>query len=151
MNLFGINEYEFVLIVLIALLVLGPERLPEYAGKLARAVKSLRRYAEGARAQLKDQMGPEFEQVDWAAYDPRSYDPRRIVREALADVDLRPASLVGGVSATAPSLPAGSNDPAATDADHPLATRPADVAAIPAEPELGNRGPRRTPWDDEAT
>lgn len=150
MNLFGINEYEFLLIVLIALAVLGPERLPEYAGKLARAVKSLRRYAEGARAQLKDQMGPEFEQVDWAAYDPRTYDPRRIVRDALADVDLRPASLLGGsVAGAVAATPSGDAGVASDDVSSSAGSP--EPAASPPSAAAQPRGPRRTPWDDEAT
>jgi sec-independent protein translocase protein TatB len=32
-------------------------------------------------------MGPDFDEVDWKKLDPRQYDPRRIIREALTDVD----------------------------------------------------------------
>jgi sec-independent protein translocase protein TatB len=32
-------------------------------------------------------MGPDFDDVDWKKLDPRQYDPRRIIREALTDVD----------------------------------------------------------------
>lgn len=65
--------------------MIGPERLPAYAAKLAHGVRQLRDLAEGAKTQLRDQMGPEFDDIDWKAYDPRQYDPRRIVREALAE------------------------------------------------------------------
>ena len=41
--------------------------------------------AEGAKGQLKDQLGPEYEDINWRQYDPRQYDPRRIVKEALLD------------------------------------------------------------------
>lgn len=83
--MFGINSWEVVIIVLVALLVIGPERLPEYVAKMRTRIRDLKRLAEGAKTQLRDQMGPEFDDVDWSAYDPRQYDPRRIVREALAD------------------------------------------------------------------
>jgi sec-independent protein translocase protein TatB len=66
-------------------LVIGPERMPEYSAKLARLVKQARGLAETAKVQLREQMGPEFDDVDWKQYDPRQYDPRRIVREALMD------------------------------------------------------------------
>jgi sec-independent protein translocase protein TatB len=48
--------------------------------------------AEGARGQLREQMGPEFDDINWRQYDPRQYDPRRIVREALLDPDPLEAS-----------------------------------------------------------
>lgn len=85
MNLFDINGWEFVIIVVVALLVIGPERLPEYSAKLAKMVKQIRGLAEAAKVQLREQMGPDFDDVDWKQYDPRQYDPRRIVREALMD------------------------------------------------------------------
>jgi sec-independent protein translocase protein TatB len=84
---FDINGWEFIVLILLAVLVLGPERLPEYAAKLGRFVRQATAMAEKAKAQLKDEMGPEFSDVDWHAYDPRQYDPRRIVREALTDPD----------------------------------------------------------------
>lgn len=83
--MFDINGWELVIIVVVALLVIGPERLPEYLAKARQGVRDLRRLAEGAKTQLRDQMGPEFDNVDWSAYDPRQYDPRRIVRDALAE------------------------------------------------------------------
>ena len=45
--MFGINGWEVVLLALIAVFVLGPERLPEYAAKLAQGIKKFRVMAEG--------------------------------------------------------------------------------------------------------
>ena len=81
----GINGLELVVLALIAVVVLGPERLPEYAAQLARLVKGLRRMASGAREQLREEVGPELDEVDWRKLDPRQYDPRRIIKEALLD------------------------------------------------------------------
>ncbi len=83
--LFDINGWELVIVVVVALLVIGPERMPEYSAKLARMVRQLKGLADTAKVQLREQMGPEFDDVDWKQYDPRQYDPRRIVREALMD------------------------------------------------------------------
>jgi sec-independent protein translocase protein TatB len=86
-SLFDINGWEFVLLAVIAVVVLGPERLPEYAAKLRGLIKQVRAMADSARGQLREQMGPEFDDIDWQQFDPRQYDPRRIVREALLDDD----------------------------------------------------------------
>jgi len=82
---FDINGWEFIILLVAALLVIGPERMPEYAAKLARLVKQVRGLADAAKVQLREQMGPDFDDVDWKQYDLRQYDPRRIVREALMD------------------------------------------------------------------
>jgi sec-independent protein translocase protein TatB len=90
--MFDINGWELVILVIAALLVIGPERMPEYAAKLAKLVKQLRGMADTAKVQLREQMGSEFDEVDWKQYDPRQYDPRRIVREALMDDTTEPGS-----------------------------------------------------------
>jgi sec-independent protein translocase protein TatB len=86
-DVFGINGGEFLILLVVAVLVIGPDRMPEYAAKLAKLVKQVRALADTAKVQLRDQMGPDFDDVDWKQYDPRQYDPRRIVREALLDVE----------------------------------------------------------------
>lgn len=82
---FGLTFEKLLLIGVIAVFLLGPDRLPGYAAKLAQLIRSLRDMARGAKDRMRDEMGPEFDDVDWSAYDPRQYDPRRIVREALAE------------------------------------------------------------------
>ena len=88
----GINGPEFLLLLIIGLLVIGPSRLPEYTQKLANLVKEVRRMASGAREQIKEEVGIDIDDVDWKKYDPRQYDPRRIIKEALLDDDTKPVS-----------------------------------------------------------
>ena len=83
--MFDINGWELVILVVAALLVIGPDRMPEYSAKLAKLVRQVRGLADNAKGQLREQMGPDFEDVDWKQYDPRQYDPRKIVRDALMD------------------------------------------------------------------
>ena len=85
--MFGINGLEMVILVLVALFVIGPQRLPEYAAKLRDFVRSFRRMAEGAKETVKKDFGADLDEYDWRSLDPRQYDPRRIVREALAEED----------------------------------------------------------------
>jgi sec-independent protein translocase protein TatB len=81
----GLTFDKVLVIALIASLLIGPAHLPAYAAKLAKLVKSLRGFAGQAQARLKAEMGDDFEDVDWKKLDPRQYDPRRIVREALQE------------------------------------------------------------------
>jgi sec-independent protein translocase protein TatB len=100
---FDINGWEFIVLIVLAVVILGPERLPGYAAKLGRFVRQAKAMAEQAKTQLKDEMGPEFSDVDWRAYDPRQYDPRRIVREALTTPDPdAPGTTVPSVTVPAP-------------------------------------------------
>lgn len=85
--MFGLTFEKILLIGIVAVFLLGPEKLPHYAAQLARLVKQLRDMANGAKERMRDEMGAEFDDVDWKKLDPRQYDPRRIIREALIDDD----------------------------------------------------------------
>ena len=90
---FGLTFDKLLLIGIIAVFLLGPERLPYYASQLARLVKTVRTMANGAKERMREEMGPDFDDVDWKKPDPRQYDPRRIIREALLEDD-EPAPVV---------------------------------------------------------
>ena len=135
--MFGISAGEFIVLVVVAAIVLGPERLPDYAKQFAQLIKGLRNMAQEAGAKVREEMGPEFDDIDWKKLDPRQYDPRRIVREALSDAfdpddplglkDLdSPAgsrNTSGSTRIDKPVSPGGPADvtpsPDATPADHP--------------------------------
>lgn len=81
----NINAPEFLVLLVLVLVVVGPQRLPEYAETLASWVRQLRDMAVGARETVRTELGPDFDDIDWAKFDPRQYDPRKIVKEALLD------------------------------------------------------------------
>ncbi|MET4004500.1 MULTISPECIES: twin-arginine translocase TatA/TatE family subunit [Arthrobacter] len=83
--MFGINTPELVLIVIVAVLVIGPSRLPGYVEKLKNLIREVRKMASGARETIKEEAGVDIDDIDWKKLDPRQYDPRRIIREALID------------------------------------------------------------------
>jgi sec-independent protein translocase protein TatB len=87
---FDINGGEFLILLVVAVLVIGPERLPKYAEQLGQLAKRARVFLQETKSRVDDELGEDIKDVDWAALDPRKYDPRRIVREALLD-DVMPA------------------------------------------------------------
>ncbi|MBT2549934.1 twin-arginine translocase TatA/TatE family subunit [Arthrobacter sp. ISL-65] len=132
--MFGINGPEFILLLLIGILVIGPQRLPEYTQKLANLVREVRRMASGAREQIKEEVGIDIDDVDWKKYDPRQYDPRRIIKEALLEDDTKP------VSAGGPAAVAAAASAAASSTEE----RPARIIESLGVGE-------RAPFDSEAT
>jgi sec-independent protein translocase protein TatB len=83
--IFGLTIEKLLLIGLVAALIIGPERLPRYAESLAQFTRRAREWVSTAKTRVKDEMGEDFDDVDWRTLDPRQYDPRRIIREALLD------------------------------------------------------------------
>lgn len=81
----GISGPEFLVIVLVAVIVVGPQRLPEYARKLTQAVRRLRVFLDDAKEQIAEEVGPELADLNLSDLNPRNYDPRKIVRDALGE------------------------------------------------------------------
>ncbi|GIG36388.1 twin-arginine translocase TatA/TatE family subunit [Cellulomonas pakistanensis] len=129
--MFGINGGELLVILVVAVLVIGPTRLPRYAEQLARLTKQARHFLADTRRRVDDELGDEVKDIDWAALDPRKYDPRRIVRDALLDPEPAPA----GARTTAAAAGAAA-------AGHASRAAPATTPLPPGDP---------APFDDEAT
>lgn len=118
--------WEKILVILVvAALVIGPERLPRYAEGLARFVRSARDYLTTAKSRVKDEMGSDFDDVDWRTLDPRRYDPRRIIREALLD----DAPVASKAAPAAPTALEASADTPDTGSFRPGAPVPFDSEA----------------------
>lgn len=110
--MFGLSGEKLLILGIIAVFVLGPDRLPHYAQQLAKLVKRLRRMAEGAKDQLSNELGEGFEDLDWKKLDPRQYDPRRIIREALVEDLNSPAPTAAAAAKPKPAvLAAGESAP----------------------------------------
>jgi len=84
---FGLTIEKLLLIGIIAVFLIGPDRLPAYSAQFARLIKSLRDMARGAKDRMREELGPDFDELEWKKLDPRQYDPRRIIREALLEDD----------------------------------------------------------------
>lgn len=139
--MFDINGGEFIIILVVAVLVIGPERLPKYAeqlGQLARRAKAL---LQETKSRVDDELGDDIKDVDWAALDPRKYDPRRIVRDAFRD-DVMPA-VTGFKRATTFGT--------ATSAATATGAGAASAAASSASVDSGQATAGHAPFDDEAT
>ncbi|MGV8884602.1 MAG: Sec-independent protein translocase TatB [Microbacteriaceae bacterium] len=91
---FGLTFEKLLVIAVIAVFLIGPDRLPYYAAQLARLARSLRDLANGAKDRMREEMGPDFDDVDWKKLDPRQYDPRRIIREALTEDAPPPPAII---------------------------------------------------------
>jgi sec-independent protein translocase protein TatB len=79
---FDLSVGKLLVIGVLALFLVGPEKLPGYAARLARWVRVARGMFDQTKQRMAAELGPEFEDVDWASLDPRRYHPRRLLMEA---------------------------------------------------------------------
>ena len=76
---------KLLLLGVVALLVFGPERLPGLAAQAGRALRELRRMAEGAKSELQDNLGPEFSNFDIADLNPKQFVRKHLGSELTGD------------------------------------------------------------------
>lgn len=79
--MFNIGPMEFLVLALVAVIVLGPDRLPQLARDAAQLLRTLRDLATGARTQLRDELGPEFADLDISQL--RNLNPRTALQRAI--------------------------------------------------------------------
>jgi sec-independent protein translocase protein TatB len=77
---FGIGLPELAVIALVAVFVFGPDRVPELAAQAGRFLRQLKKMANNARDELRDELGPEYADLQL-----RDLDPRTIVRKHIID------------------------------------------------------------------
>lgn len=107
--MFDVGLGEALLLLVLALVIFGPDQLPKVASQAGRALRQLRTMANSAKDDLREGLGPEF-----ADFDPADLSPRRFVRkhllEDLDDFDQNTAA------AEEPLLPFGERPPYDTEA-----------------------------------
>ena len=91
--MFDLSIPKLLVLAVIALVIFGPHELPKIASQAGRALRDLRKIAEGAKNDLREGLGPEF-----ADFDIDDLNPKRFMQKHLFDDvngDRRPESLVG--------------------------------------------------------
>lgn len=131
----GLGGWEIVILLVVFLVIVGPQRLPDVTRQLVQWVRQARRWVDDSRSTVEDEMGIAIE--DLRKYDPRQYDPRRIIREAWGDADLE--ELVP------------SKDAMSVAAGGAAAAGAAAKGAASGKKSAKDKGPKRAPFDDEAT
>jgi sec-independent protein translocase protein TatB len=77
---------EIAVIALIAIFVFGPDKLPDLARQAGRMARQVRRMANNARDELREELGPEYADLELRDLDPRQI-VRRHISEAMEDDD----------------------------------------------------------------
>lgn len=84
--MFDVGLLELAVIALVAVVVLGPDRLPELARQAAQLLHRARGMATNARDELRNELGPEYSDLQLRDLDPRTI-VRKHISEAMLEVD----------------------------------------------------------------
>ena len=107
--MFGLSFEHLLILVVAALFILGPERLPEAMRWTGKTIRQIRDYATGAREQMRNELGPEFDELRKPLEDLnalRGLNPKNMVSRYLMDDNATlPFSNGSGGNGSAPVAP----------------------------------------------
>ncbi|MEU4576777.1 sec-independent translocase [Nonomuraea sp. ATR24] len=89
--MFGLGWLEIGALIVIALLVFGPEKLPQAAAQAGKTLRNLRQMANNARDDLRAGLGPEFKDFDPADLNPRNFVRKHLLDDLEDDWNAKPA------------------------------------------------------------
>ncbi|MDO5091850.1 MAG: sec-independent translocase [Propionibacteriaceae bacterium] len=129
--MFNIDAGEFILILILGVVMFGPEKLPNLARKAARVFVAIRDIANNAQTQLRQELGPEYSDLKIQDLNPKTFVAKHM-REEIAALDeakreITAAGQAAKRATTLPSDPTPSAKPvsAATPAEAPQRALPA--------------------------
>lgn len=112
--MFDIGLGELIVIGFVAILVFGPDKLPDLARQAGAMIRQLRHMATNARDEIRAELGPEYADLELTDLDPRAIVKRHI-DEALAD-DVQPLTAEVPAAPGQRPLAAGERPPYDVDA-----------------------------------
>jgi sec-independent protein translocase protein TatB len=117
---FDLSFWKLLVLAVIALVVFGPKELPLMAAKAGNLLRELRRIAEGAKSDLRDGLGPEFQDFDFDDLNPKNF----VRKHLLDDLEAGFSAPSAGSSRAASSRPSALTGPLT-----PGETPPYDIEA----------------------
>lgn len=145
--LFGIEATDVLLILIAAVVLFGPEKLPQYSRKAARVFVYLRDIANNAKTTLRTELGPEYADLELKDLHPKAFLAKHLREEVAlieeAKRDLTEAGQLLKDSAAEVEGAAKGATTDATDALHTSSESDEQFALTAPEPS--------SPYDPEAT
>src|SRR5215472_19333307 len=80
-GLFDLSIPKILVLAVLGLVIFGPEQLPRLAAQAGQALRDLRRLADRARADLNENLGPEFADFDFNDLNPKAFVRKHLLED----------------------------------------------------------------------
>ena len=111
--MFDLSLTKIAVLLVLAIVIFGPDQLPKVAAHAGRTLRELRRLAEGAQRDLTEGLGPEFADFDLADLNPRTFVRKHLLDEFETDPVLSEADQAASApyANSSTTLPPGESPP----------------------------------------
>ncbi|MEU8970206.1 sec-independent translocase [Streptomyces monashensis] len=149
-----IGPLELVTIVVIAVLVFGPDKLPKVIQDVTRTIRKIREFSESAKQDIRNELGPEFKDFEFEDLNPKTFIRKQMDNDELGlkeirngfDLKKEMAEVTDAVNSRDTEAPSSSASPSSSSSTPGSGGR-IDMTKKPEEP--GNDD--RPPFDADAT
>jgi sec-independent protein translocase protein TatB len=141
--MFGMSPWHIAVLVVVALVVFGPDRLPGMIKELGKALRQVRATALTMQDDLKSELGPEVGDLDLRSLHPRTFVEKHLFGEEDLDVLRKVAEPLTSLDRPEPAVLASVPDPVQESAPEP-------ESVVASEP-LSMQKPARVRFDADAT
>ncbi|MCZ4120073.1 sec-independent translocase [Streptomyces sp. H39-S7] len=87
---FDIGPMEMIALVILAVLVFGPDKLPKVIQDTMSFIRKVRAFSDSAKEDIRKELGPEFKDFEFEDLNPKTYIRKNILEnEELGLQDLR--------------------------------------------------------------
>ena len=84
-----IGPLELVTIVVLAVLVFGPDKLPKVIQDVMRTVRKIREFSESAKQDIRAELGPEFKDFEFEDLNPKTFIRKHLDTDDLGLKEIR--------------------------------------------------------------
>jgi sec-independent protein translocase protein TatB len=141
-----IGPLELVTIVVLAVLVFGPDKLPKVIQDVMRTVRKVREFSESAKQDIRQELGPEFKDFEFEDLNPKTFIRKQLENDELGIKEIRNGFDLKKEMAEVTDAVHG-RDTDTSSAGAPTPGGRVDMAKKPEEP----RRDERPPFDADAT
>ncbi|WP_062206907.1 sec-independent translocase [Streptomyces sp. NBRC 109706] len=93
---FDIGSLEFITLIILAILVFGPEKLPKMIREVVQFIRKIREFSDNAKQDIRSELGPEFKDFEFEDLNPKTFAKKHLMdnddlglRELANDLDVR--------------------------------------------------------------
>ncbi|MFE9258804.1 sec-independent translocase [Streptomyces sp. NPDC006879] len=131
-----IGALELVTLVVLAVLIFGPDKLPKVIQDVSGFIRKIRQFSDGAKQDIRSELGPEFKDFEFEDLNPKTFIRKQLtenedLKEIRSSFDLRKEinEVTDAVNGREPQAPPGPVAPASTTPD--LTKKPAHQERAP--------------------
>jgi len=84
-----IGPLEVVTIVVLAVLVFGPDKLPKVIQDVSRTIRKIREFSDSAKQDIRDELGPEFKDFEFEDLNPKTFIRKQLDSDELGLKEIR--------------------------------------------------------------